>query len=262
MQNIIDRIKKNNNFDQLPGRDTPLIAGYLLDLSELPVLKHFFVSTETIHHFGDTLVEHIYMLRDMKTDKRIALHIIVAQKKFADAHEALFQAYSLWQHEPRFYLGQEYNIDIGNFCLLPNPSRNVKMIDFVRNNIAIKIRSREKREFPVTELATQMDELLKSEAVFSNLSESGKSPIINEFSTEDSSLEKGQRSNLRISAIDPDRGKLVYRLYPDSGSINLDKASSVRYYRAGNETGPVKIVLYAINQRNLIAVSETSIEIC
>ena len=208
MKDNLKKIKEKYQFHQLPGKQKKLIAGYHLRLSKLPLLEDFYVKSQSVHYFGELWARRIIVLRNKKTDNLSLIRIVVAQKKCSDAHEALFQSYQLREREITLYPGQEQRIDVGDFCFLPRIKPYISMIDFVRNNIVVKISRRMNKELDVIKLAKRIDEILKKEPTYKNLEESKNLPIIKEFSSDKTTLSSGERTDLKINVFDPVRSPI------------------------------------------------------
>ena len=255
---LLNDMKEMYGFDKLSGKDKPLVAGFDIGKfrADFPAIK-----TIRISNYETKRAERIVSLYNERAEEEVKLHIIVAQQSCADAHEALFITYTLSSKEPSYAFGEK-GINIGDFCLLTKMKPSLRRIDFVRNNIAIKVYGGKNTEFDIRELAKKIDDFIKNEPTWKSLDDSNKKPQIKSFSMEKPDISSGEKSYLRHEVVDPEEGILEYRFKVTGGSINQDpKNTNIYYYRAGNQKGEYKITLHVINERNLTASKDAAIRV-
>ncbi|KYK31231.1 MAG: hypothetical protein AYK19_04110 [Theionarchaea archaeon DG-70-1] len=255
----LQRIKERHKFRELPREDKPLIAGFRFLLGDYPSLKQWTTRSNTVHFSGEPWVHRVVVLEKEENKSIFKIDIFLAQKRSLDVHEALFESYLNYAHEYTRLRGEDYGIRLGDFCLLSKFNDNILGVDFVRNNVAVGLVSYGQVDFDLVDLAKQMDEALKAELTLSVLERSGKTPIIEKFSSSEERIKPGEKTKLQISAADPIGEELLYEFEVPSGSVNWDPKQQEYYYRAGGELGIQTIILHVINERNLLASSQIQI---
>ncbi|MBN1115416.1 MAG: hypothetical protein JXA66_08750 [Oligoflexia bacterium] len=243
--------------DKLPGKEMPLIAGFNIDH-----LRKIFPAVKTVRIINskNELVQSCYSLMNEKFEQIARLDLIVAQKSCAEAYKALFATYALSEEDTALKANDK--IKIGDLCLLSGNSKQPRRLDFVRNNIAVKIANKKRGNLDVVKIAGMIDEVLKKEPVFDSLEKSEKLPVIDRFEMENNNLKFSEKTSINYEVKNPEGGKMEYLFENQGGSVNrVSGDSDEYYYRAGHERGTYDIVLYAINQRNLVAGKRISLSI-
>lgn len=247
----LDSIKTNLNFDGLPGKEKPLLAGF--SAKNLGSIFHTVRAVKITKH-EDKWIHSRFSLLDDKSAQMVKLDLIVAQKNCADAHEALFLSYALNAMPFSLILGNNKEIQLGDFCLVPDAKLPARRIDFVRNNIAVKLSNTKHGNQDVFKIAHKIDSILQQASGYETLEESQQLPLVSRFEIDNSSLRFSDKAFFKIDVENPEKGKLNYLFDINGGSVNMvaeDKAEY--YYRAGHEPGRYEITLNVINQRSLLS---------
>ncbi|MGD2249751.1 MAG: hypothetical protein PVF58_15185 [Candidatus Methanofastidiosia archaeon] len=249
------QIKEELNYTDIP-QEEKLLTWFKFSKKDYPELDPWVITSNTVNYRPSWVHRNIVLHSGVQM---LTIDIFVAQYRSTDVYEALFESYLDYEHVYTRTTGTDYDIDVGDFCLVSESfgldTREIFDIDFVQNNIGIKLASY-KNSVNLMDIAYGMDEFIAAQKKFASLEESGKLPIIKDFSG--NYVEQGGKTPLKIKVIDPDNEDFIYIFEPESGSVNNGNGW---YYRAGDILGSQVITLHVINEKNVLSTSKINIEV-
>lgn len=270
-------IEEGYLFDDWPGRDGALVAGFKLEslLHDLSFSQSTQLTRDAMYLSiseeppNSTVSRFLTFRFTDEADSYIDLNICVGQKSVMAAHKELlawFSSKAAPISEPVSF-GRDLGITLGNFNfpVIERDSGKVTSIDFARGNIAIHISSHGTRKQDVLSDARRIDNQILGSPQFEDLEESRLMPAIEDVDVRPEQVAPGETATIRIrvrllSAESPENVKVLL------GNFSLGEAKKMEQrwkiqFTAGAETGQGKVRILVVTNRLLADRVEVTIPI-
>ena len=254
---MVGMLKQKLKFADWP-QPTGMVPGFNPQDQASGLLANYRLERRTLLPLNNSRVTRRYFYRRFDSRLALDLTVIVSQTGPRDAAEGLvlLVAASQKRTEPRVDFQA-----VGDVTVYRQPDTD-QSIAFLRNNVGINIESYGgvDGQFPIRELAQQIDSYLKERQVTDTLAGHERLPRILRFESKASTLKPGERSDLAIEVQDnyPPQDWLFHAI---NGSYNHDPDANLWYFRAGRQKGSAEVALTVVNNVNLMATARISISI-
>lgn len=248
--------------DQEAGADRSPVAGYELDPAQL--LPHLDLTVRTTslkwRHQPEPMVWRTVALDHPGKGRLFSVTLMVAQQHCLHARHALLESYLPTALEPALIKGEMAKVDIGDFCLLSARDPTAARIDFVRRNVAVRLRAAgDSNQADVLDLARRLDAALDHAPALDRVDPDPR-PAEGILQASRYEVRPGGRVDLSLPE-SPLEVHQAVELDPEScGSLNRAPGDGL-YYRAGPRAGEQQIHLHRVNARNLLHTTTVKLEV-
>ncbi len=243
-----------------PGKYGSVVAGLGLDdisTDEVPlVLDH--------ERWLTVDNERVVVRHYESVDQRFILEMAVT-RSCGTAHQLFFDQLTSPKsmvplEPPALPFGRVRLDDIGDICFaLPqHGEEEFHSIEFVRNNLVVRIRSKGRESVGLRDFAESLDHTILSRPRYRDWRNSKLWPSIDRFEASTRQVKARSTTPLSISIADPRNEPFTISWDLSAGGI-LEEKGGVCYYAEGS--GPQTLTLLVVNQSGLAATSRIELVI-
>ena len=265
--------KTQLGFDDWPGKEGKLKAGFLFDPTTPPQLAGFTVDDDDVLlWFSTTYTASIRNITLTNGTETVTIQIRVTQESTDETHEALFTRLTHFVQGANVYLaGDTFGFALGDKNFINNGFigatvvlSEVRVVGFVRNNVLVWMDKSDGSTADLVALALSMDNSIDSQADFTAAELKNMIPKITTFKPQSKEIFTNSSTLLDLDVTNPSGLDMEFQFSHDIG-INIARellpAPPKTTFFSSDEPGTATLFVAVFSEDQLFAAAKTEVEV-